>query len=102
MRKMASAGVYGAVADDDNMSLKFDSKTLEIKTKSIEQTLVPLVTQVSRFLYFHGRVFCSHTSHSTLFLYCLPIKVSPSSNRACSAVLLLLQFFIMLLEDVSA
>lgn len=47
MRKMASAGVYGAVADDDNMSLKFDSKTLEIKTKSIEQTLVPLVTQIT-------------------------------------------------------
>ena len=29
---------------------KWDSKNLEIRSKSVEQTLVPLVTQVGRFL----------------------------------------------------
>ncbi|XP_072180735.1 alpha-catulin-like isoform X1 [Diadema setosum] len=44
---MASGGGTRPTADDANVSSKFDSKGLEIKTKSIEQTLVPLVTQIT-------------------------------------------------------
>ena len=43
-QKMATAG---PIRINSASASKFDSKNLEIKTKSIEQTLVPLVTQVS-------------------------------------------------------
>lgn len=64
---MSNTLANGAV----NTSYAFDPQSLEIKTKSVEQTLIPLVTQVEVYLLYYHLL----TSQNSFYHYPLIHKV---------------------------
>ncbi|CAF3361595.1 unnamed protein product [Rotaria sp. Silwood1] len=66
-------------------------KSLEIKTKSIETTLVPLVTQISTLVHFKDKPRCSSTTNE---------KTLNAINRVGDAVHMAVERFVSVGESI--
>ncbi|CAG9533180.1 unnamed protein product [Cercopithifilaria johnstoni] len=86
---MSSTLVNGAV----NTSYAFDPQSLEIKTKSVEQTLVPLVTQITTLVNFKESYLSSSKKRSE--------KALRSALKIGSAVETAIERFVVVGETIA-
>ncbi|KAM3720321.1 Alpha-catulin [Dirofilaria immitis] len=86
---MSSTRVNGAV----NTSYAFDPQSLEIKTKSVEQTLVPLVTQITTLVNFKESYLSSGKKRSE--------KALRSALKIGSAVEAAIERFVVVGETIA-